>query len=562
MTWRLLKSDGGATRTDFCAAFGGGRHAQSAGARRETRHTQGSCRLPRAPTPQILRKQPPRKRLRAPLPSRKPEATPWTRGAQIDCIRPPASCFEWSGRHGEGAFPCEAAKKSTHALPCAMPPPPVSRSHFPIGDAHRVFFCTVSQDASAASALILRVTEELPADRREQFEEWIQSSALRTLADTIPAPPVAAPFLPMLSDDPADLGDSLPPLDSICEDASSVAASDAVEKPLAAPAPVDGAAGASSSAATAEASDSSVGTAVIDAAGDMPPPPPRTPPRHGPACESAPSAGSGASTSSASAFDAELSRQLFLDQLAGCTAPASASAPFAYFGLSRDGDEGAPATTEVEAAGAARMAAAEAAAARMLGMDPIELALAQVMADGAEAPGAAGSGGGDFSHYIKSPARARNAIATPPSSKHSGRAGGKRHRNGDARDMDVRSGGGEPVAGGGVAPSEDDATRVHVNGEGCGEGLSALISHLTAQRQPQVQVCPTAIACPLDAYAHAIIACPIDARSQAWLLLKDELMKADEALMFAEGWDDLNDLEADFHHINAQHLTNKSWLVA
>jgi len=181
------------------------------------------------------------------------------------------------------------------------------------------------------------------------------------------------------------------------------------------------------------------------------------------------------------------------------------------------------------------MAAAEAAAARMLGMDPIELALAQVMADGAEAPGAAGSGGGDFSHYIKSPARARNAIATPPSSKHSGRAGGKRHRNGDARDMDVRSGGGEPVAGGGVAPSEDDATRVHVNGEGCGEGLSALISHLTAQRQPQVQ---------------------------AWLLLKDELMKADEALMFAEGWDDLNDLEADFHHINAQHLTNKSWLVA
>jgi len=190
-----------------------------------------------------------------------------------------------------------------------------------------------------------------------------------------------------------------------------------------------------------------------------------------------------------------------------------------------------------------------------------------VMADEAEAAGAAMGAAGDFSHYISSPAPpARNALATPPSSKHSGRPGGKR-----ARDP-MEKGTGETMVGN----VEDGATRRHISdaldhaacgsdvlveasrngmrpafalassggmhgnggeggGDGCGEGLSALISHLTAQRQPQVQ---------------------------AWLRLKDDLMKADEALMFAEGWDDLNDLEADFHQINAQHLTNKSWLVA
>ena len=67
-----------------------------------------------------------------------------------------------------------------------------------------------------------------------------------------------------------------------------------------------------------------------------------------------------------------------------------------------------------------------------------------------------------------------------------------------------------------------------------GEGLAVLLGHLAASRQPQVQ---------------------------AWLQLKEELMANDDAWL-AQGWDDLNDLEADFIHTNAQHLTNKSWLVA
>jgi len=45
--------------------------------------------------------------------------------------------------------------------------------------------------------------------------------------------------------------------------------------------------------------------------------------------------------------------------------------------------------------------------------------------------------------------------------------------------------------------------------------------------------------------------------------LKEDLQLSDAAALHAtQGWDDLNDLEADFIHTNLSHLSNKSWLVA
>jgi len=67
-----------------------------------------------------------------------------------------------------------------------------------------------------------------------------------------------------------------------------------------------------------------------------------------------------------------------------------------------------------------------------------------------------------------------------------------------------------------------------------GEGLAALLGHLSASRQPQVQ---------------------------AWLQLKEDLQAADEEAMLNQGWDDLNDLEEEYIQLNHQHLASKSWLT-
>ena len=69
-----------------------------------------------------------------------------------------------------------------------------------------------------------------------------------------------------------------------------------------------------------------------------------------------------------------------------------------------------------------------------------------------------------------------------------------------------------------------------------GEGLAVLLSHLATSRRPRVQ---------------------------AWLQLKEDLIRSDAAALGAtQGWEDINDLEADFIVTNAQHLQQKSWLVA
>ena len=87
----------------------------------------------------------------------------------------------------------------------------------------------------------------------------------------------------------------------------------------------------------------------------------------------------------------------------------------------------------------------------------------------------------------------------------------------------------------------DDENTDDGDGEGAvavayGEGLAVLLSHLATSRRPQVQ---------------------------AWLQLKEDLRLSDAAALHAtQGWDDLNDLEADFLVTNAQHLQNKSWLVS
>ena len=79
-----------------------------------------------------------------------------------------------------------------------------------------------------------------------------------------------------------------------------------------------------------------------------------------------------------------------------------------------------------------------------------------------------------------------------------------------------------------------DTLRLHAHSRLVGEGLAVLLSHLAANRRPQVQ---------------------------AWLQLKEELVRSDTVALYADGWDDLNDLEADFITTSEMHR-GKSWLVA
>ena len=87
------------------------------------------------------------------------------------------------------------------------------------------------------------------------------------------------------------------------------------------------------------------------------------------------------------------------------------------------------------------------------------------------------------------------------------------------------------------AVAEDDDVEDEPSlGQIYGEGLAVLLAHLAAARRPQVQ---------------------------AWLQLKEDLIKSDAAALDSEqGWDDLNDLEADFIVTSEQHRSKGSWLVA
>ena len=86
-----------------------------------------------------------------------------------------------------------------------------------------------------------------------------------------------------------------------------------------------------------------------------------------------------------------------------------------------------------------------------------------------------------------------------------------------------------------LADEEDEEDEEGAVAVAYGEGLAVLLSHLATNRRPQVQ---------------------------AWLQLKEDLVRADEdALHEEQGWDNVEDLEADFIVTNAQHL-GKSWLVS
>lgn len=77
--------------------------------------------------------------------------------------------------------------------------------------------------------------------------------------------------------------------------------------------------------------------------------------------------------------------------------------------------------------------------------------------------------------------------------------------------------------------------------EGCvarayGEGLAVLLSHLAANRRPQVQ---------------------------AWLQLKEDLVRSERNDLYEQGWDDLNDLEEEFIFTSEVHRGASApvWMV-
>ena len=96
---------------------------------------------------------------------------------------------------------------------------------------------------------------------------------------------------------------------------------------------------------------------------------------------------------------------------------------------------------------------------------------------------------------------------------------------------EVAEGEGEEDGADGELPTEGRMAHAY------GEGLAVLLSHLAAARRPQVQ---------------------------AWLQLKEDVVRSEAAALYdhhEQGWDDINDLEADFIVTSEQHR-GKSWLVA
>lgn len=225
----------------------------------------------------------------------------------------------------------------------------------------------------------------------------------------------------------------------------------------------------------------------------------------------------------AAAFDAELSRQLFFDQLVG-------SLPQHHWPLHQTfGFDSMSATFDGEVMGVDDDYSHYDTP---LGMTP---ALARI--------GASQSMPSHFAaHLATLPAKANEGSASsapaagarsaPPS------ADADDSINANARACsgapgNQRGGGGGGTSGGNgggnlaVRPSPLTAAY--------GEGLAVLLSHLAASRPPQVA---------------------------AWLQLKEEQRAHDEEALEEGGWDDLNELEEAFIHTNTAHLANKSWLIA
>lgn len=290
-------------------------------------------------------------------------------------------------------------------------------------------------------------------------QEWIKNSSLVILAASCPEPP----------------------------------------PPPAAPAPA--AAPAAKGIKSDAASDESPG----DSADGMPPPPARTPARAdgGASSSSAGNSGSaGRRPRAAEDLDAELSRQLFLDQLqaSGLKGRYLLGDDFSHYDSS-------------------------------FGLVP------------SPAPPPSGNSA--------NPSAARKHRRLSPteeaaSGSRDGKDGSKRRR------LSLLEGGDELLESVTLSVEEVETDRFEVevtfdeddlDGDGnpltraYGEGLAVLIGHLAAVRQPQVQ---------------------------AWLQLKEEAAAADmEALgLDGETWEDLDGLEADFVQTNATHQPNRSWLMA
>jgi len=384
--------------------------------------------------------------------------------------------------------------------------------------------------AAAAACMVERICNELPEERLTDFKQWIANSPLETLTLQLPPPPVAPPPpLPSTATPQKETKKGANEDEDMSEETYCVS---------------DGAAGGGGGESKGKSGGGGGGKHVDRSA-------------HARSLEF----GGGAAEDenrAAAAFDAELSKQLFFEQLASSTAHLPSPWPKSYSFAAdfEDGDDfehydgsmgltphpahphlppnlsahlaaTPPAvvsrTSSFSSAAAATNSAAHpshhhhhhhhASAASssspphsMLDVDSALLALDSDASDAHHH---------HHHHHHQSSLHHLHPAAHSPSSPH-------HHHRSPNPPHHHHHHSSHPYASHRPSP----LTAAY------GEGFRVLLGHLAASRQPQVQ---------------------------AWLQLKEELVAADEGLN--QGWDDLNDLEEEYIALNQQHLASKSWLT-
>jgi hypothetical protein len=217
----------------------------------------------------------------------------------------------------------------------------------------------------------------------------------------------------------------------------------------------------------------------------------------------------------AAAFDAELSRQLFFDQLVGSLPqhhwPLHQTFGFDSEAMGVDDDYSHYDTPLGMTPALPRIGASQSLPSHFAAhLATLPVKASEGSASSAPIAGRSAAPSADAEDSINANAR---TDAGAPSSQRGGGGGGTSGGNG----------------GGNLAVRPSPLTAAY------GEGLAVLLSHLAASRPPQVA---------------------------AWLQLKEEQRAHDEEALEEGGWDDLNELEEAFIHTNTAHLANKSWLIA
>eukprot|EP00900_Chrysochromulina_parva_P025533 jgi/Chrpa1/7613/Chrysochromulina_OHIO_Genome00003652-RA len=217
----------------------------------------------------------------------------------------------------------------------------------------------------------------------------------------------------------------------------------------------------------------------------------------------------------AAAFDAELSRQLFFDQLVGSLPqhhwPLHQTFGFDSEAMGVDDDYSHYDTPLGMTPALPRIGASQSLPSHFAAhIATLPVKASEGSASSAPIAGRSAPPSADAEDSINANAR---TDAGAPGSQRGGGGGGTSGGNG----------------GGNLAVRPSPLTAAY------GEGLAVLLSHLAASRPPQVA---------------------------AWLQLKEEQRAHDEEALEEGGWDDLNELEEAFIHTNTAHLANKSWLIA